>query len=159
MASHLVDVDEVHQDDGSIYVDGIASNPIVSTDAIVDILPSAVANGFLGRKGDNNQYFIGSMDEVWVHGVRLDQQQVINLRDFNNILPSSLELVVDNSNGQMIIRNKATNADPLSLSSYEITSASGGLDVASWSRLATQNAPGFPSATVGQRVGGDAARQ
>ncbi len=126
------------------YTDGVLRHTQVSTQTNHDLLISDSLVGALGAKRDNNRYFLGSMDETWVYNGALNDEQVLNLFTFNNILPVSLKLVIDQSNGQMLIRNDSTNADPLSFSSYEITSPSGGLDLANWTRIASQNAAGFP---------------
>ncbi len=129
------------------YTDGVLRHTQTSTQTgdNLNLLVSDSLIGALGAKRDNNRYFVGSMDEVWVVGGALTAEQVLNLQQFNAFSPSVLTLRIDQANGQMEIRNNV--ADPIALSSYEITSDSGGLDPANWKRIANQYYAGFAPGT------------
>jgi hypothetical protein len=125
------------------YTDGILRHTQVSTQTNHDLVTSDSVIGALGAKRDNNRYFVGGMDETWVFNGALSDQQVSNLLGFNDINGQSLTLLIDQANGQMRITNGAGNP-ALTISGYEISSASSGLDVGGWTRIASQNAAGFP---------------
>jgi hypothetical protein len=73
-----------------MFVDGVQSNPVVSTDAIVDILPSGSPVGHIGSKRDTNHYFQGSIDELWVFDSALDPAQITTLMTNNGFGPPAL---------------------------------------------------------------------
>ena len=123
------------------YVDGVASNPTVSGQSNVDILPSASPVGHMGRKADTNNFFSGTLDEIWVFNGALTQQQVDTLLDSNTppepVASTTLTLRVDPFNGRMVLMNGT--ADPITLTSYQVTSASAALDVSKWNPIANGN--------------------
>ncbi len=70
-----------------MYIDGVQSNAVVSTDAIVDILPSGSPVGHIGSKRDTNHYFQGGLDELWVFDSALDTAQISTLMTNNGFGP------------------------------------------------------------------------
>jgi hypothetical protein len=70
-----------------MYIDGVQSNAVVSTDTIVDILPSGSPVGHIGSKRDTNHYFQGSLDELWVFNSALDTGQINTLMTNNGFGP------------------------------------------------------------------------
>jgi hypothetical protein len=127
----------------SFYIDGNLAATRTTAQTDKDLRVSGNANAHIGWKQDSNDHFSGTLDELWVVNGALSAEQVNNLKVFNNFIGNALTLRIDLANGQMQIRND--RAIPLDLSSYQITSAAGGLDAANWSRLATQGIAGFPA--------------
>jgi hypothetical protein len=79
-----------------IYIDGLEALSAVSgqSGSNLDILPSASNVGAIGRKGDNNRYFSGLMDELWVTNFAMSPAEVNGLRTANLIPePSAVWLV------------------------------------------------------------------
>jgi hypothetical protein len=85
--------------------------------------------------------FNGRVDEVGIFDTALTQPEIAN---FMVNFPGAvkLKLRVDASTGQMAIVND--NAESLTISGYEITSISGGLDKVGWQGIFAQGAAGFP---------------
>jgi hypothetical protein len=72
-----------------VYLDGLEALSSASTQsgANLDILPSASAVAAIGRKADNNRYFSGLMDELWIVGDALTPDQINTLRTQNIAVP------------------------------------------------------------------------
>ena len=73
------------------YVDGALAdtNDVNPTNADMLIADSPI--GTIGRKGDDNRYFVGSLDEIWVVEGVLSEEEVIALRD-TNVIPEPAAL-------------------------------------------------------------------
>jgi hypothetical protein len=67
------------------YTDGVLRHTQTSTQPLAnrDLLVSDSPVGALGAKRDNNRYFRGSMDEVWVVNRVLSDAEVAGLKLFN----------------------------------------------------------------------------
>jgi hypothetical protein len=124
------------------YIDGIDVATVTTAQAVKDLRASTNVNAHIGWKQDSNDHFSGTLDELWVINGALTTQQVNNVKSTNTIGGITLTLVYDPASGQMQIKNN--QAMPLAISSYEITSTAGGLDLAGWSRISAQNIAGFP---------------
>jgi hypothetical protein len=71
------------------YTDGILRHTQTSTQtgSNLNIAVSDSPVGALGAKRDNNRYFVGAMDEVWVIGRALSDAEIALLRTDNTIIP------------------------------------------------------------------------
>jgi hypothetical protein len=70
------------------YTDGLLRHTQTSTQtgSNLNLLVSDSPVGALGAKRDNNRYFRGAMDEVWVFDEALDDGHVLSLKE-NNVIP------------------------------------------------------------------------
>jgi hypothetical protein len=76
------------------FVDGNLVDTNDTTPSSADMVMASSPIGAIGRKGDTNNYFVGSLDEIWVMEGVLTGDEVIALRDTNAVPePSSLGLV------------------------------------------------------------------
>jgi hypothetical protein len=71
------------------YTDGVLRHTQTSTQmgANLNLLVSDSAVGALGAKRDNNRYFVGAMDEVWVVGRALSASEISVLQSTNRLIP------------------------------------------------------------------------
>jgi hypothetical protein len=130
------------------YIDGALRHTQTSTQtgANLNLLASDSTVGALGAKRDNNRYFRGAMDEVYVFNGQLSAQQVTDLYTLN--LPPdgtviTLTLRVDPATGQAQIQNNST--EDIALSSYRIASVGNALSPSGWDPIASGTPiPGFP---------------
>jgi hypothetical protein len=67
------------------YLDGAVVDTFTSTAPSFDLLQSDSAVGTIGRKSDTNNYFNGSLDELWVVNQVLTPAEVESLRTSNTI--------------------------------------------------------------------------
>ena len=76
------------------YVDGTLADVNDVNPTSADLMVSASAIGTIGRKADDNRYFVGSIDEIWVVEGVLNIDEVLSLRDANVVPePSGLALL------------------------------------------------------------------
>jgi hypothetical protein len=78
------------------YTDGVLRHTQTSSQSgsNLNLLVSDSPVGALGAKRDNNRYFRGAMDEVWVIDQALPETLILMLKDVNSIPePSSLVIV------------------------------------------------------------------
>jgi Concanavalin A-like lectin/glucanases superfamily len=79
------------------YVDGVQVDTFTSAQTNVDILPSDSALGMIGRKSDTNNFFVGTLDELWVFNRALTAGEVSGLFTANSIAavpePTSLGML------------------------------------------------------------------
>ncbi len=75
--------------DMRFYTDGVLRHTQTSAQPIAnrDLLISSSPVGALGAKRDNNRYFRGAMDEVWVVGRALSDSDVATLKATNVVVP------------------------------------------------------------------------
>jgi len=66
------------------YIDGGLAASVVVNPASVDLMVSDSPIGTIGRKGDTHEYFVGSLDEVWVFSEELSGGNVFGLHAFND---------------------------------------------------------------------------
>jgi hypothetical protein len=78
------------------YTDGVLRQTQTSTQtgANLDILTSSSPVGALGAKRDNNRYFFGTMDEVWVVGRALGDAEVATLQTTNRVVPEPASIIL-----------------------------------------------------------------
>jgi hypothetical protein len=83
----------------------------------------------------------GRVDDVGIFDTALTQSEVAQ---FMNSFPGAINLDVriNPTTGKLVIYND--NPMPLSIGSYEITSAAGSLDATGWSKISSQSIGGFP---------------
>jgi hypothetical protein len=73
----------------TFFVDGVQRHVQngVAANLDHDLYPSASSFGALGAKNDNNRYFTGVMDEVWVFGKAINAAEVLLLKEQNANVP------------------------------------------------------------------------
>jgi hypothetical protein len=76
------------------YTDGVLRHTQTSTQTNHDLLVSDSPVGALGAKRDNNRYFRGTMDEVWVVNRALGDAEVALLQSTNTIVPEPAALAL-----------------------------------------------------------------
>lgn len=78
------------------YTDGVLRHTQTSTQtgANLNLLISDSPVGALGAKRDNNRYFVGAMDEVWVIGRALSPGEVSVLQSTNRLIPEPGSLLL-----------------------------------------------------------------
>lgn len=75
------------------YLDGVLAESFTSTATSVDLMVSDSPIGTIGRKADTNNYFVGSLDEIWIFNSELSASAVAQLKNTNAIPePSALAL-------------------------------------------------------------------
>jgi hypothetical protein len=124
------------------FIDGVQRHVQTSTQTNRDLLISDSPVQQLGAKRDNNRYFSGNMDEVWVFGDDLTPEQVTELFQTNTppggvVVPTNLTLQIDPVTGATQLMN--TTSNPITFNSYRLTSPSGGLNPAGWNPIANGN--------------------
>ena len=125
------------------YIDGVqrAVRTSAQTGSNLDLRVSSNANAHIGWKQDSNDHFSGELDELWVFDAALTPQQVESLKltnvPFAQPEITTLTLRVDPFNGLIVLKN--TTDEPVTISSYRITSASGALNRAGWNPLSDGN--------------------
>jgi hypothetical protein len=76
------------------YVDGLLVDTNDTSPSSADMVVASSPIGAIGRKGDTNNYFNGSLDEIWVVEGVLNEAEILSLRDANVVPePSSLALL------------------------------------------------------------------
>ena len=122
----------------TFFIDGIQRHVQTTTQTNKDLLISDSAVQQLGGKRDNNRYFSGNMDEVWVFNDDLTPEQVSTLMITNSLNDTvSLRLQVDPVDGDVQLKN--TTANPITMNSYRITSATAALNSAGWNPVSNGN--------------------
>jgi hypothetical protein len=78
------------------YTDGVIRHTQTSTQmgANLNVLISDSPVGALGAKRDNNRYFVGAMDEVWVVGRALSADEIAVLQSTNRLIPEPGSLLL-----------------------------------------------------------------
>jgi hypothetical protein len=126
------------------YTDGVLRHTQTSTQTgdNLNVLVSDSPIGALGAKRDNNRYFRGALDEVWVFTGALSDAQVNDLFQTNTppggvVVPTNLTLQIDPVSGATQIKN--TTDSPITFNSYRVTSPSGALNVVGWNPISNGN--------------------
>jgi hypothetical protein len=78
------------------YTDGVLRHTQTSTQPLAnrDLLISDSPVGALGGKRDNNRFFRGAMDEVWVFGKAINAAEVLLLQTTNANVPEPSSLIL-----------------------------------------------------------------
>ena len=130
------------------YVDSVLANTVTTANADHDVRTSGNANAHIGWKQDSNDHFSGTMDELIVFDGALDQTLVTDLFQNNVGPPMLLTLRVDPLSGRVQLHNDNdgnATPDPITFTSYRITSAGNSLDESGWTPIAEQTVAGFPA--------------
>jgi hypothetical protein len=67
------------------YIDGTLVDTLDDADDGANILVSDSPIGNIGRKSDNNRFYTGSLDELWVFDTVLSDAEVVSLQTANAI--------------------------------------------------------------------------
>ncbi len=78
------------------FTDGVLRHTQTSTQtgANLNLLVSDSTVGALGAKRDNNRYYVGALDEVWVVGRALTAGEVSTLQSTNRLIPEPSSLLL-----------------------------------------------------------------